>query len=278
MKKIFYSLMLIIPFVFYGCGDDNPNNTTPGTNLTPQTPSTNAKLRVENQYAVLKTNNNSIADVYIDNVSQSRGDTVTITMSNQNNYSMNHSFIASGYRIILSNNTKETAIGTLDISVKNSLGNEILNEQVPVYTVHRIFPFYYQNNQIIPYLDNYEYTIGYGQKATILFKQIKKEVFMNVSSTKDSTNSSTSTLHFGKFGFNNTFDNVTTGNGFEVNNTTDEFTVDNVVYPNCLKTEGIDICALEVTNNNTTDTTAEFYLTIHSSYVDNKLIFKSAAQ
>ena len=228
----------------------------------------------------MRANNVTLANIVIDNVSQLNGDTVTLTMDNQDNYTVNQYFSVGGYIFYAYRNTQETSIDNVNISVTNRLGNIILTDQVPGYTVHKRFPFYYQNNQMVPYLDNHEYTIGYGQKEIILFNQIGQELIaVNNTNGNYSTNSDTMYAHFLQFGFNNTFDNITTYNNFEVNNTTDNFTVDNVVYPNCLKTKQIKTCALEVTNNNTIDTTAEFYLrSLEERYLDNKLIFKSAAQ
>lgn len=278
MKKLFYSLILIIPFVFYGCGSSSSsNNNTP---IIQGAPSTNAELQLKYQYSILRADNVTYTNIFIDNVSQLNGDTVTITMDNQDNYTVSQYFSVVGYNFNTSRKTQETAIDNVYISVTNRLGDIILNEQVPVYTVHKIFPFYYQNNQMVPYLDNHEYTIGYGQKEIILFNQIGGE-FRYINNGDGHTTIDNETLYgyFLQFGFNNTFDNITTYNNFEVNNTTDNFTVDNVIYPNCLKIKSIKTCALEVTNNNNTDTTAEFYLrTLARRYLDNKLILKSSAQ
>lgn len=280
MKKILYSLMLIVPFMLFGCGSDsNDNNST----STQQEPSTNATLSIDSQYAALQTDNiTSVVAISINNIKQSNDDTVTFSISNQDNYTFKQKLDNVNYRLYIYRKPKDTAIDNVNISVKNRLGDEILNEQVPFYIVHRIYPFYYQDNQMIPFLDEHEYNIGYGQKEIILFKQIDAEYNLSIGEMDNVTNETISIrrtkLHYRQFGFNNNFDNVTTYNNFVVNNTADNFTVDNVVYPNCLKARGINTCALEVTNNNNTDTTAEFYLRIHEKYVDNKLIFKSVAQ
>lgn len=37
MKKILSALLFTLPFLFAGCGDDSPNNTTGGGDITPPT-------------------------------------------------------------------------------------------------------------------------------------------------------------------------------------------------------------------------------------------------
>lgn len=134
MKKILFALLFALPFLFAGCGEET-TTTTSGDISNPVTET--ATLEQTVLYSVLKTDKNTTASVKISGVSETAGDTISVSFpesSPAENFTVSQGYAFDNvYGIALYRNSKETSVDKFNVSVKNRLGTEILNKDGYIY-------------------------------------------------------------------------------------------------------------------------------------------------
>ena len=280
MKKILSVLLFTLPFLFAGCGEET-TTTTSGDISNPVTET--ATLEQTVLYSVLKTDKNTTASVKISGVSETAGDTISVSFpesSPAENFTVSQGYAFDNvYGIALYRNSKETSVDKFNVSVKNRLGPEILNKDGYIYTVHKIFP-YYTNTQTgdipVPYPDNHIYTFNQAnQSQIILFRQIVSESNESFENGYSNTTSSLPT-----FMVSSGFDDTSPDINFKVDAQESSIEYNGKMYPNCLMSVKTDDCALKFTSKEAKDARVNYVIKFddNNKYVDVVLKLQSIAQ
>lgn len=284
MKKILFALLCTFPFLFAGCGEES--TTTTGGDISKPVTET-AEFTQSAFYSILKTNKNTTASAIILGASKSAGDTVTVTFTDvpAENFTVTQGYyFDNAYGVAVYSNSKTTSIDTFNVSVKNRLGTEILNEKGYIFSVHKIYPYYtdaQSNNFPIPYPDNNIFTFNTaGESKTILFKQVVTENNKSYGDGQKSDSSADLPVYITSYGFDSqNLNNTATYNNFTVDTVSETLDYNGTMYPNCLTYKRQNDCAIKITNDNTAvESNAVFYMRINEKYVDTAIKLKSIAQ
>lgn len=278
MRNIFMILTTLL--ILTACADD-PSNKEGSIDTTPPPTTTTPTVSFRSYVSIIKTGENSYGDYCISGLSESAGDTVTLSFKNpadESNYTVTQGYVFdNSYCFSITSNLKDVSMATLNIIVKNRNGVEILNNsEVPLLTLNKYFPYDPAKQIPLPNLFDFSTT----KTQVIVLNQLENEYYFKYANGHTSGRINTIHANIKSYSFTSTtsgdLDNNNTDGNFTVDNTTESFTVGSTSYPNCLVSKTKTPCAISVTHSGTSAADASFYIRLNrSTYPDTRLDFTS---
>ena len=241
-------------------------------------------LSVTTNITVLNNDKNSNAVFFINDISKSNDDNISITFYEpytENDFIITKNYPMNGaYGISLSPKSKTTNAYGFNIKVINKENKELINEDVIFFALKKLYPAYADNNTT-PMLDDDVLLFNKDIKEQyVLLNQVQEENYTVIENGKYQDNVVKDMTPLTEYGFSNKFTGSLKENTNEiyiVDNKTDKFEVNGTSYNNCLLNSGIHTkypCALKITSNGE-KSEASFYLRLNDKYIDTKINLKT---